>query len=621
MKIHIVKKGDTLFDLSKKYQVPLQKLIEANPQIVNPDQLNLGDKVKIPSSAVPVDGEGANVYKHTVKQGDSLWKLAKAWGLPLQSLIQANPQLSDPNVLKVGEVVNIPTQGQNAPSDPPANENNANQAPIVSGPTGKKNTAPIAGGQKPEQTKPIPAPAPAPVPLPAPAPENVEPPKPAPVPVPIQVEIDVEHITYEPIQYENIKIEHIKAEEPCPPKQEYPVLPSPYHYQVEQPVYIAPAHTSSPCGCSDKGPKMENENLFYQYPMHAEMVSSYYDFPQMPQEQVMGMQMQHSFGGEYPGISNAPFHQAPVTGYSMEPCPEHLMDNKHYESPWQHPLMGENYPHHSVHPNEMYGGMHHQQGYGWPIPYGPSTCCGPQAMPIQDYHHEMMYPNAMHPNAMHPNAMHPNAMHPNAMHPNAMHPNAMHPNAMHPNAMHPNAMHPNAMHPNAMNPYGYAPAYQEPYGVMGEQVAPGMPGMSGMQGMSGMPGMFEMPGMSEMPGMAGMSGMPGVAGIPVQPNVPMAPLGGFGVPEPVLFDRNTVATELTGTVDQQSLEGSENVAEVQSKVKTKGKKDVKVSGSAVSGKTNKKRSGSSSGSSEKKERQATGRARNSSENRNPWIKE
>lgn len=147
MKIHIVKKGDTLFDLSKKYQVPLQKLIEANPKIVNPDQLNLGDKVKIPSSAVPVDGEGANVYKHTVKQGDSLWKLAKAWGLPLQSLIQANPQLSDPNVLKVGEVVNIPTQGQNAPSDPPANENNANQAPIVSGPTGKKNTAPIAEGR------------------------------------------------------------------------------------------------------------------------------------------------------------------------------------------------------------------------------------------------------------------------------------------------------------------------------------------------------------------------------------------------------------------------------------------------------------------------------------------
>lgn len=54
MKIHIVKQGDTLYALSQKYGVPLQKIIEANPQISNPEVLNVGDKVKIPSAPASV---------------------------------------------------------------------------------------------------------------------------------------------------------------------------------------------------------------------------------------------------------------------------------------------------------------------------------------------------------------------------------------------------------------------------------------------------------------------------------------------------------------------------------------------------------------------------------------
>lgn len=159
MKIHIVKKGDTLFELSKKYNVPLEKLIEANPQIANPNQLNVGDKVKIPAVAVPIGGEPGNIYKHVVKQGDTLWKLSKAWGLPLQNLIAANPQLNDPNQLKVGDIVNIPT-GSGAPAGGADNPSGANTG-MLPAQTGKKNTAPIAGagtkvptGVKPEMTAP-----------------------------------------------------------------------------------------------------------------------------------------------------------------------------------------------------------------------------------------------------------------------------------------------------------------------------------------------------------------------------------------------------------------------------------------------------------------------------------
>lgn len=109
MKIHLVKKGETLFNIAKKYGIELQKLISFNSQIADPDQIDVGMKVKIPSTPVPVPPPVGHVlHKHIVVQGDSLWKLSKAWDVPLKAVIDANPHLKNPNVLMTGEIVYIP---------------------------------------------------------------------------------------------------------------------------------------------------------------------------------------------------------------------------------------------------------------------------------------------------------------------------------------------------------------------------------------------------------------------------------------------------------------------------------------------------------------------------------
>jgi len=54
MRIHIVRPGDTLWKLSQRYNVPLQKLLNANPQIQDPNQLKVGEKVRIPTGGIPV---------------------------------------------------------------------------------------------------------------------------------------------------------------------------------------------------------------------------------------------------------------------------------------------------------------------------------------------------------------------------------------------------------------------------------------------------------------------------------------------------------------------------------------------------------------------------------------
>ncbi|MGF9711425.1 LysM peptidoglycan-binding domain-containing protein [Paenibacillus naphthalenovorans] len=108
MKIHIVKKGDSLYEIAQKYHVELDKLIAANPHIPDPNVLDIGTKVKIPASPKSITPPTDYLYKHIAVQGDSLWKLGKAWGIPLADMIAANPQLKNPNVLMTGEAIYIP---------------------------------------------------------------------------------------------------------------------------------------------------------------------------------------------------------------------------------------------------------------------------------------------------------------------------------------------------------------------------------------------------------------------------------------------------------------------------------------------------------------------------------
>ncbi|MGA9288908.1 MAG: SafA/ExsA family spore coat assembly protein, partial [Anaerobacillus sp.] len=54
MKIHVVQKGDTLWKIAKKYGVNFEQLKAVNTQLKNPDMIMPGMKVKVPSGGVHV---------------------------------------------------------------------------------------------------------------------------------------------------------------------------------------------------------------------------------------------------------------------------------------------------------------------------------------------------------------------------------------------------------------------------------------------------------------------------------------------------------------------------------------------------------------------------------------
>lgn len=57
---------------------------------------------------------------YTVQQGDSMWKIANDHGISLDALIAANPQVADPGVIEVLQVLNLPQPAGGPPAPPPA---------------------------------------------------------------------------------------------------------------------------------------------------------------------------------------------------------------------------------------------------------------------------------------------------------------------------------------------------------------------------------------------------------------------------------------------------------------------------------------------------------------------
>ena len=99
MEIYVVKSGDTLYAIARRYGLTVDALREAN-QLRNPALLSVGQALLIPREDA----------LYTVRRGDTLYAIARRYGLPLGCLIAANPKLADPNRIRAGQPLYVPTQ-------------------------------------------------------------------------------------------------------------------------------------------------------------------------------------------------------------------------------------------------------------------------------------------------------------------------------------------------------------------------------------------------------------------------------------------------------------------------------------------------------------------------------
>lgn len=114
--------GDTLSGIAARCGTTMDAIRAANPGLGW--WLYAGQVLYIPSGSTPVEVPTTG-GTYTVRSGDTLGNIAVRAECSLSSLLAVNPQIKNPSVIYVGQVINLPV-GAKPPTTPPTPPPNCN---------------------------------------------------------------------------------------------------------------------------------------------------------------------------------------------------------------------------------------------------------------------------------------------------------------------------------------------------------------------------------------------------------------------------------------------------------------------------------------------------------------
>ncbi|WP_099156692.1 LysM peptidoglycan-binding domain-containing protein [Virgibacillus ndiopensis] len=96
MQIHVVRRGESLWQIARSYGADLNQIIVVN-ELQNPNMLIVGQALVIPE----VNQE------YVVQAGDNLWTIANRFGVSVQELAAVN-NITNPSLIFVGDMLELP---------------------------------------------------------------------------------------------------------------------------------------------------------------------------------------------------------------------------------------------------------------------------------------------------------------------------------------------------------------------------------------------------------------------------------------------------------------------------------------------------------------------------------
>jgi LysM repeat protein len=109
---HIVEKKETLFSIAQRYNVDVNAIIAANPGVE--DGLKKGQEIKIPvKAAAPVVEIREDFVRHEVKAGETLYAISRTYEVTPDQIKEVNPGMTE--ALSLGQIVVVPVVAKAAP--------------------------------------------------------------------------------------------------------------------------------------------------------------------------------------------------------------------------------------------------------------------------------------------------------------------------------------------------------------------------------------------------------------------------------------------------------------------------------------------------------------------------
>jgi LysM repeat protein len=106
--IYIIARGDTLKGLAARFDVTVDALLAANPDITNANVIYEGERLIVNQNSVPnpppPPPAGQTYY---VQRGDTLKKIAARFGTTVDAILQLN-NIANPNLIYVGQALTLP---------------------------------------------------------------------------------------------------------------------------------------------------------------------------------------------------------------------------------------------------------------------------------------------------------------------------------------------------------------------------------------------------------------------------------------------------------------------------------------------------------------------------------
>lgn len=102
--LYTVQRGDSLYSIARRYNTTVNEIKRLNG--LTSDLLTIGRQLLLPSSESI--GEPKQDGTYTVKLGDTLYSVARTYGVTVDELKRANNLTN--NILTVGQVLNIPSK-------------------------------------------------------------------------------------------------------------------------------------------------------------------------------------------------------------------------------------------------------------------------------------------------------------------------------------------------------------------------------------------------------------------------------------------------------------------------------------------------------------------------------